>query len=84
MNEGREYDGAEGLGAQESGEEQADTSIDTLTETELEFVEQYVAADLPTDRQTIDANVRRNLKEFGPAGVDMKQVIQAVQSESVE
>jgi hypothetical protein len=76
-----------GGGVQESGEGQANTSTDTLpdkwadtlSEDEQDFVSEYLAAGLPTDRGTIEANVRRNLSEFGPAGVNTEQVIQAVQ-----
>jgi hypothetical protein len=38
-------------------------------------VSEYGAGGLPTDRQTVEANVHANLDEFGPAGVNTEQVV---------
>lgn len=51
-----------------------------LSETEQHFISEYVAADLPTDRNTIEANVRRNVDEFGSAGVNTEQVVRVIQA----
>lgn len=53
----------------------------TLSEAESQFVSEFVAANLPrTDRHTAEANVHAELAEFGPAGVNTEQVVQAVQA----
>jgi len=81
MKENRGY-GSEDVGAIESGEGTVsvpDRWADTLSEDEQLFVSEYIAADLSTDRHTIEKNVRRNRDEFEDRCVSTSQLVQAVQ-----
>jgi hypothetical protein len=41
-----------------------------LTETQESFVEQYIEAGLPTDKETVSSNIQDNINEFDGCTVD--------------
>lgn len=49
-----------------------------LSDKEHEFVEAYIESGAPTDRQTIEKNINDNLDEFGAAGVNVENVVEAI------
>jgi len=56
-----------------------DEWADALSEAESQFVSEFVAANLD-NRHRVEVNVHADLAEFGPAGVNTEQVVQAVQA----
>lgn len=74
MKEARGYDDVK----TDSGGQSAENECADLSDKEQDFVEAYLDVDAPTDRETIERNITENIHEFGPAGVNVEQMVQAI------